>query len=139
MNVDKLFDYINFFFLKSNEYHKLNSNQKAKHHYMLNRFMSIQYPLTASKLNKIGINGAYVSDSWQLVARQYKSIPKWIYTKTKKTSENALDKLDKDLLKEYARINKISSLDMKNLEAFYFNDLKAELKLLEKQINTSRK
>lgn len=140
MNVDNLFDYIKFFFNNHSEYHTLNSSHKAKHHFMLNRFMSIKYPIVANKLNKIGINGASVADSWHLVARQYKKIPNWVYTKTNKSDKNKPNpKLDTNLLKEYANLNKLSSLDIANLEAFYYDDLKKELKTLEIQINTSKK
>jgi hypothetical protein len=133
----ELFDYIKIFFSKPNEYKKLNNAQKSKHHFILNRFMSIKYPIQANMLNEIGINGAAVADSWQLVASQYKRVPGWIYTKTKKGAKNEALKLDKETLDYYASVYQLSNKDIEQMKRFFPNELKAELKKLEKQMKTS--
>jgi hypothetical protein len=136
IEVDKLFDYIKFFFENHKDYHKLNDSQKAKHQFMLNRFMARKYPIAANRLNLNGINAAAVSDSWHLIARQYNRVPSWIFAKTAKSKNNIKKELDKNLLREYCNIHKLSTKDVENLKLFYFDDLKKELKALEKQINT---
>lgn len=140
MNTDNLFDYIKVFFNNKDAFSKLTPAQKAKHHFMLNRFMAIKYPLQANRLNLNGIDGSAVADSWQLVARQYKRVPGWIYTKTKGTSKNkATLKFDKEMVSFYLSLHKMSEKDFEQLKLMFPDELKSELKGLERQIKTSAK
>ena len=104
---------------------------------MLNRFMSIQYPIQANALNGIGINGANVADCWQMVATQYKRTPGWIYTKTKRATKNTTLKLEKEVVDYYMSIHQLSNKDLEQMKRMFPDELKAELKKIEKQMKTS--
>ena len=138
MNVTKLFDYIKVFFENQEEYNKINDLQKAKHYFMLNRFMSIKYPIQALGFSNMRINGSAVSDCWHIVANQYKRVPGWIFTKTKsQTSKVAQYEPDDDVLAFYLKRTMLSDKDYTFLKKMYPEELKVELKALEKQMKTS--
>ena len=80
----KLFDFIKIMFTKRTQYKEIKKHTKKRHHFMVNRFFAIKYPANAQLFNINGINPNAVIDSWSLVAMRFKSVPGWIYTKTKK-------------------------------------------------------
>ena len=84
----KLFDLIKVLFNGAGDYDSLTNYDKSKNRFMVQRFMSIEYPDTAQLLNRNGTNGAYIIDSYRLITRaRFKRVPKWIYTKTKKAKK----------------------------------------------------
>jgi len=104
---------------------------------MINRFMSIKYPANAQMFNINGINGASVVDSWSMVASRFKSVPRWFYTKTKKAKKNEVDKyIPSDRAVElYMNKNEIGQREMSELKLFAKDQLYADLKKIEKQID----
>ena len=84
----KLFDFVKIMFTKPAHYKKIKQHNKKRHHFMINRFMSIKYPANAMMFNINGISGGNVVDSWSMVAARFKSVPRWFYTKTKKAKKN---------------------------------------------------
>ena len=88
----QLFDLVRVMFTKPKEYNEVKNNDKAKNHFMINRFMAINWPVQAQLLNRNGINGIGVIDTWQFLTSRFKRVPGWIYTKTKKTK--AQEKLE---------------------------------------------
>lgn len=135
----KLFDFINVFFTNEKEYEKLNDADKARHFFMLNRFMSIMYPINANMFNKNGINTAAVVDCWHLVARKYKRTPGWFYTKlNKNASEKASSfSIEDEVLDKYLEINKIGIREYKEALRFNKDSVIAELKELKKQMSVN--
>ena len=83
----KLFDFVKIMFTKREQYGKLKESSKKRHHFMINRFMSINFPANAQVFNFNGINGSKVVDSWQMVASRFNRVPGWIYTKTKNSKK----------------------------------------------------
>ena len=84
----KLFDLIKVLFNGKKGYDKLTNYDKSKNRFMVQRFMSIEFPDVAELLNINGTNGAYIIDSFRLITRsRYNRVPGWVYTKTKKTKK----------------------------------------------------
>jgi hypothetical protein len=134
----ELFDFIKVIFEQNKKYEDLKNYDKVKHNFMLNRFMSIQYPIQAQMFNKLGISPLGVSDSWRKVGRNYKKTPGWIFTKLKKNQKNQKAySPSPEALTLFLQINQIGEREFK--EALKFNpDLVTEsLKGIEKQLSAS--
>lgn len=138
LDENKLFDFVKIMFNDKNRFSQINSNIKKKHHFMINRFFSIKYPTQAQFLNKVGINGTGVVDSWFLVAKQFKGIPKWIFTKTKKAKkqkENDNYQPSSKAISIYMDRYEIGKREFEDLKYFFKDDVYNELKQIEEQIN----
>jgi hypothetical protein len=83
--------------------------------------MAINFPEQAQLLNRNGINGIGVIDTWQFVTSRFKKVPGWIYTKTKKTKaqEQKEFKYSEELVSLYLKINEISRKDFDILTKLY--------------------
>ena len=84
----KLFDFVKIMFTRPSDYKKIKHVNKKRHHFMINRFFSIKYPMNAQAFNINGIDSGNVVECWSLVASRFKSVPGWIYTKTKRAAKN---------------------------------------------------
>jgi hypothetical protein len=137
----KLFDFVKIMFTKPAHYNKIKHHNKKRHHFMINRFMSIKYPANANMFNVNGINGGNVVDSWSMVAARFKSVPKWFYTKTKKAKKNTPDKYNPSdrAVELYMNKNEIGQREMGELKLFAKDQLYADLKKIEKQIDVYTK
>jgi hypothetical protein len=102
---------------------------------MVNRFFAIQYPANAQFFNKNGINPIAVIDSWSLVAARFKSVPGWIYTKTKKVEKEVSSKSkyipSEEVISFFMEKNEIGKREFKELEKFAKEDLYLTLQRLE--------
>lgn len=131
----KLFDFIKIMFTKPNDYKKITNHNKKRHHFMINRFFAIQYPSNAQFFNKNGINPIAVIDSWSLVAARFKSVPGWIYTKTKKSEKEVTSKSkyipSEEAISFFMEKNEIGKREFKELEKFAKEDLYLTLQKLE--------
>jgi len=131
----KLFDFIKIMFTKPNDYKKITNHNKKRHHFMVNRFFAIQYPANAQFFNKNGINPIAVIDSWSLVAARFKSVPGWIYTKTKKVEKEVSSKSkyipSEEVISFFMEKNEIGKREFKELEKFAKEDLYLTLQRLE--------
>ena len=131
----QLFDLVRVMFTDSKKYKELKNNDKVKNHFMINRFMAINWPSTAQQLNRNGINGIGVIDTWQFLTSRFKRVPGWIYTKTKKTKaqEKLEFKYSEELVEIYLKVNQISRKDFDQLTKFcpdqmqeYFTKMKLQ-------------
>jgi len=132
----KLFDFIKIMFTKREHYDKLKASSKKRHHFMINRFMSIQFPSNAQLFNINGINGGTVIDAWQMVASRFNKVPGWIYTKTKSSKKNKKDSYQPsdEALRFYMERNEIGQREIEELKQFNKEQFYSDLKELEKQI-----
>tara|TARA_A100001037_G_scaffold172411_2_gene154856 strand:+ start:3672 stop:4097 length:426 start_codon:yes stop_codon:yes gene_type:complete len=132
----KLFDFIKIMFTKKDHYNNLKNSSKKRHHFMVNRFMSIQFPANAQLFNINGISGSKVIDSWQMVAARFNKVPGWIYTKTKATKKNIKETYtpNEDVLRLYMEKNEIGNREIEELKSFNKEQFYNDLKKLEKQI-----
>ena len=117
----QLFDLVRVMFTKPKEYNEVKNNDKAKNHFMINRFMAINWPVQSQLLNRNGINGIGVIDTWQFLTSRFKRVPGWIYTKTKKTKaqEKLEFKYSEELVEIYLKVNQISLKDFNQLTKLY--------------------
>ena len=137
----KLFDFVKIMFTKPAHYKKIKQLNKKRHHFMINRFMSIKYPSNAQMFNINGINGGNVVDSWSMVASRFKSVPRWFYTKTKKAKKNVADKYNPSdrAVELYMSKNEIGNREFDELKLFAKEQLFADLKKIEEQIDVYNK
>lgn len=133
----KLFDFVKIMFTKKDLYSNIKQHSKKRHHFMVNRFFSIKYPANAQMFNVNGIDGASVVDSWSMVANRFKSVPGWIYTKTKKAKSAPKDKYipSQTAIDLFLDKNEIGMREFNELKQFYKDDLYRDLQSIEKQIN----
>ena len=132
----KLFDFIKIMFTKPNDYNKIKQFNKKRHHFMVNRFMSIKFPANAHLFNINGINGGSVIDCWQMVTSRFNKVPFWIYTKTKSSKKNIKDKYQpsEEALRIYMEKNEIGKREIEELKQFNKEQFYSDLKKLENQI-----
>jgi len=117
----QLFDLVKVMFTNPKRYEELKNSDKSKNHFMIQRFMAINWPSESQKLNRNGINGIGVIDTWQFVTSRFKRVPGWIYTKTKKTKvqESLEFKYSEELVEIYLKVNEISRRDFDLLTKMY--------------------
>jgi hypothetical protein len=132
----ELFDLVKTMFTDPKKYKELKNSDKARHHFMIQRFMAIKFPSTAQQLNRNGINGWAVIDLWSLVALRFKGkVPGWIYTKTKKAQATEKKwKPDADLAKFWMQRTGTSQRDLDDCIKFNPEEMKALFSNLAKQI-----
>jgi len=134
----KLFDFIKIMFTKQKDYNNIKNFNKKRHHFMINRFFAIKFPTNAQLFNVNGINPIAVIDSWSLVASRFKGVPRWIYTKTKKSPKIKSDKNkyipSEEVIKFFIDKNEIGMREFKELEKFAPEKLFTTLKAIEKSI-----
>lgn len=137
----KLFDFIKIFFGENPEYYKLKKYDKGKFRFMINRFMSINYPIQAESLNLNGTDSAHVVESWHLAAKNFKRTPGWIYTKVRKAPAKPEDGFipEAETVKFYMNKFKISSKDYDTCIKFNKEELYNELEALEKEMQANKK
>lgn len=137
----KLFDFVKIMFTRPDLYKKIKNHNKKRHHFMINRFFSIKYPANAHLFNLNGINGTNVVESWSIVASRFKSVPGWIYTKTKKAEKNEKDTYipDERAVRIFMEKNEIGSREFSELKTFAKDQLYQDLQKIEKQIDVYSK
>ena len=132
----KLFDFIKIMFTKRDVYDKIKQSSKKRHHFMVNRFMSIKFPTNAQLFNFNGINGASVIDCWQLVSTRFQRVPGWIYTKTKVSKKNIKETYQpgEEALRIYMEKNEIGAREIEELKVFNKDNFYNDIKTLENQM-----
>lgn len=134
-----LFSFVKIFFTDPATYGGLKQYDKAKNRFMMNRFMSINYPVMANRFNKLGTNAAHVVDCWHLIAQRYTRVPGWIYTKLNKQTKvnNVAFEPDPEALKIYLNKYQISQRDLKLALKFNADAIIKEIEYIEKQIKAN--
>jgi hypothetical protein len=134
----QLFELVRVMFTNPKKYKDLKNSDKSKNHFMIQRFMSINFPSQAQQLNRNGINGIGVIDTWQFITSRFKRVPGWIYTKTKKTKkQQALEfKYSPELVDLYLRKNEISQKDFDILTKLYPNEMQSYFTKIKQQYDT---
>ena len=134
-----LFDYIKIVFSKNEKgWKELTDADKRSNFWMLNRYISIQYPLKVNYLSLLKINPITVSDYWHKVfSNQYTAPPGWVYTKTLKKveQEKKLDLPSEAMIVYYCNREEISRKDFDQSVKFFgkefVDELKAQVKILK--------
>lgn len=132
----QLFDYIKLVFSKDEKSWKaLKNTDKSRNFFMLNRFISIQFPVQVSFLSHYKIDPVAVSDYWhRTLSSKFTSTPKWIYAKTKKKTEKEkeLNLPSVEMIRWYCERNEISRREFDENVKFFGDDFLVEIRSLEK-------
>lgn len=135
-NMIQLFDYMKLIFSKNEkEWKELKDTDKSRNFFMMNRFLSIQYPVQVHHLSHYKIDPSAVSDYWhRSLSSKFNSSPKWIYAKTikKKDQEKKLDLPSQPMIKWYCEKNEISRKEFDQMVSFFGEKFTSELKSMEK-------
>lgn len=137
----ELFDFVKLTFTASEaQWADLNTTDKSRNFFMMNRFLSIKYPVQVSYLSHMKIDAPSTMDYWhQNLKKLYKSVPTWVYAKTKKKSveDKKKNMPSPQMVKWYCQQEEISSKDyMTSVKMFgdtFLNEIRDLEKLLRSQ------
>lgn len=129
----KLFDYINVIFSANNaKWEEISELDMARNAFMLNRLMSIKFPIQAQMLNIMKISPVGQAQTWRNIAKQFKRTPGFIYTKTKNMSSDKTKKLNEDAVAMYMKFNEIGETEFKDAYRFNPDAVEEALEVIEK-------
>lgn len=139
----QLFDYLKLIFSRDEKaWKELNSVDKSRNFFMLNRFMAIKYPVQVHALSLLKIDPVSASNYWHRTMKGLHggSSPNWIYTKTVKKGEKdkKLNLPSDPMIQWYCNKNEMSKRDfMQNVEFFGESYLK-DIHILEKHLKSQK-
>ena len=132
----QLFDIIKKMFSDKN-WDDVGKNDKARNFFMINRIMSINFPVQANQFNNMKVNPSPVIDWWHgTLINLYTKPPYWIYTKTKKKeTQKAENNKDYSESEYFVREKyQMSKRDLSDLKRFYPEKYKEWMKNVNEQI-----
>lgn len=133
----ELFDLTKRLFDRGNSWNEVTNSDKSRHAFMVNRFMSIKFPMQANILNNRNVDPRVTVDIWKdAMSRLYTKPPVWMYTKVAK-KEKEKKKSSKIAIDRFMKLNKLSRRDFDGIEELFSDDLNKELKEVEAMIPTS--
>lgn len=120
----ELFDVVKTIFKKDKDWNKVSRNDKVRNFFMINRIMSIQFPIQADQFNHTKVHPRPVIDWWHdTLSKHYTKMPGWIFTKTKKSKNSVTSKskfeVDKSVEEFVANKYEVSMRDLSDLKKFY--------------------
>lgn len=122
----ELFDIVKNIFVRDNKkWESISKVDKNRNFFMINRIMSIQYPVQANIFNKMRVTPFRVIDWWKSnLSIKYGKSPKWTFTSTNKKN-NKSDKKS-TTMKDYQEAENlicskfnISLRDLDQIKKFY--------------------
>ena len=131
----KLFDYIKVLFGQDLPWEKLKGYDKSKNSFMVNRFMSIKFPIQANMFNALKIDPVGQAEAWRMVASKFNRVPGFIYTKTKASKKIKTWLPDPKALEFYLKINEIGERDFKEAMKHHPSEVKNAITVLEKHMS----
>ena len=131
----KLFDYIKVLFGQDLPWEKLKGYDKSKNSFMVNRFMSIKFPIQANMFNALKIDPVGQAEAWRMVASKFNRVPGFIYTKTKASKKIKTWVPAPKALEFYLKINEIGERDFKEAMKHHPSEVKNAITVLEKQMS----
>lgn len=140
----ELFDVVKTIFKKDKDWDKVSRNDKVRNFFMINRIMSIQFPIQAQQFNHTKVLPRPVVDWWHgTLSKHYTKMPRWIFTKTKKSKSNSVSPVDyeADPLVERFILNRfeISKRELSDLKNFYPEKYKQWVESIKEQIDMTKK
>lgn len=119
---------INRIFVNKNTYNEVSDEDKISSFFIINRKFGKQYPKIAKEFNHKNVDKASVIDMWFEYFKNVHIIPQWYWEK----SQEKLKKIKKNNYDKIKKIYEIKDYDIQFLEKYYEEDLKKELKRIEK-------
>jgi hypothetical protein len=116
------------------EWNGIKDKDKAKNLFMINRIMSINFPLQANSFNHIKIQPEKVVDFWKVfMSHYYKKTPQWIWTKTQKGEKESSSYEYKEEVIDFIKEKyQISSREIKEMKNFFPKNFHSFYKEIEK-------
>jgi hypothetical protein len=136
----ELFDLLNAMFAKRQEFEKTTLHERGRHFFMINRFMSIKYPVQAQFLNNTKIHPGNGVTYWaDTVGKMFNRTPGWMFIKTKKAKEvkAAAQPINDETIKYYCQKNQCSRRDVDTAMALVGKPFIEELQTLQRLISKS--
>lgn len=132
-----LFDHIKNVFEHPDKYEKTTRNEKSKFFFMLQRLMSIAFPLQAQAFNHKRVSPPEVTDYWQSnMAKLYKKTPSWVYTKSKgKAAKKKIEMPSEEAIRIYLDRTKKSRRDLDAAVKFFGETALEPIRQIEKILN----
>lgn len=132
----ELFDLIKKIFDRGSRWEDIKPYDKAKNFFMINRFMSINFPMQANMFNNRNIVTSSAVDSWRdVMNRLFTKPPSWMYTKTKKKASPGSKKHpEKATVHEWMRLNGLSKKDFDSMDELMHDELMKEILSFEKML-----
>ncbi|WQJ53290.1 MAG: hypothetical protein [Wendovervirus sonii] len=136
------FDIIKMMFTDTAAFDNLPKSVLEKNFFMINRVMSIQFPLQAECFNHLSINQASVIKAWRQFAISklgYGKMPSFIFTKTVKAeqAELQIDDISKELKENYCKHFNISLKDFNDMMEMFHDMTVKHVKNFESIINNA--
>lgn len=124
------FDIIKMMFTDVSAFNNLSNLILSKNFFMINRIMSIMFPMQAQCFNNLDINQAEVIRTWQRFATAklgYGRVPGFVYTKGAKASQELVntDNISKDNKEAYCAHYQISLKDFDDM-LYFMHDIVLE-------------
>ena len=131
----ELFDIVKLITSKNNNWSKVTNNEKSRNFFMINRIMSIKFPVWANQFNKTKINPIPVVNWWyNTLSQNYTRTPDWIYTKTLKKEKALKEAVYEDAEKFVRERMAISKRELSELKQFYPEKYNKWIKSIDQQI-----
>lgn len=132
----ELFDFVKLSFIATDkQWSELNDSDKSRNFFMMNRFLSIKFPVQVSVLSHMRINAPSTMDYWHMtLSKLFKSVPPWIYAKTKKKAvEDKKKNLPSEqMVKWYCQKEEMSRKDYECSVTLFGDEFLEEIRGLEK-------
>jgi len=128
------YDLIKAFF-NEKEWNDISKIEKSKNFFIVNRVMSIMFPLQANALNNTKIDPVSVINYWKkTLTSRYKTLPGWVFTSSNK-KEKDKKFIPKEEVSDFIKSKyEISTREISDLSEYYPKDFKKFCELIEEQI-----
>ncbi len=139
----ELFDVVKSIF-KKKDWDDVGKNDKVRNFFMINRIMSIRWPIQAHQFNHTKIFPSPVVDWWHgSMSNYYGKSPNWIFTKTKKKEGGEKKKIDfSDYTEAESFVMKrfeISKRELSELKNFFPEKYESWIKEISEQLKSINK
>lgn len=130
----QLFDYIKVLFGKDEQWDKVSNYDKSKNSFMINRFLSVKFPIQANMFNALKTDPIGQAESWRMVASKFNKVPGFMYTKVKKQTKEKEWLPNAKAVELYMKFNEIGKREFNEAIKYDYNNVKNAIKILENQI-----
>lgn len=134
----ELFDVIDCMFQNHSAWSEVTNYDKKKHYFMINRILSIKFPVQANTLQHLRINQVAVVDFWfYFISSQFNRKPSWLYTKTSKKKDTKKTKkvITEDMIKTFSARFGYEVKTVKAAIEYLGEDIIKEIKEFDKLLN----
>ncbi len=131
------FDLIDGFF-NSKKWDTFTNIEKNRNFFIINRLMSINYPIPAALFSHMKMPGGMVVEFWKrFMSRNFKTKPGWFFTKSKsEVKKDPFDNYEDEVLEYYYKVNDCDYKTVNELKKKYPKELTEELESIVKMFKT---